>query len=312
MNADQPRNLAASVRQRLLNVAKRDGEAFDLVLTRFALERFLYRLGQSPYHNQFLLKGAMLFAVWGGEPHRPTRDLDLLGFGSDELPQLREVFQRICQQPVTADGLEFIANTIRATEIREDQEYQGVRIQFEARLGNAIIPIQIDIGYGDAVTPAAENITYPTVLDFPAPTLRAYPFYTVVAEKYQAMVWLGIANSRMKDFYDLWIIMRKFDFEGQILANAINATFTRRNTPLPTAAPLALTQTFASDTAKQTQWRAFLRKNELSADNLSLTDIITALHDFLMPPTLATANSSAFYATWHNSGPWQPIQEAKQ
>lgn len=307
MNADQPRNLAASVRQRLLNIAKRDGEAFDLVLTRFALERFLYRLGQSPYRNQFLLKGAMLFAVWGGELHRPTRDLDLLGFSSDELPQLREVFQRICQQPVTADGVEFIADTIRATEIREDQEYQGVRIQFEARLGNAIIPIQIDIGYGDAVTPAAEEITYPTVLDFPAPTLRAYPFYTVVAEKFQAMVWLGIANSRMKDFYDLWIIMRKFDFEGQILANAIAATFTRRNTPLPTTAPLALTQTFAGDTAKQTQWRAFLRKNELSADNLSLTDIITALHDFLMPPTLAAANGNDFNATWHNGGPWQLI-----
>lgn len=177
MSVDQPSNLPASVRQRLLNIAKRDGEAFDLVLTRYALERLLYRLGQSQYHGQFLLKGAMLFAVWGGESHRPTRDVDLLGFGSSELTQVVKIFQDICQVPVEPDGLEFLPDSMRAIEIREDQEYQGVRVSFEARLGNAVIPIQIDIGYGDAVTPAPEDITYPTVLDFAAPKLRAYPIY---------------------------------------------------------------------------------------------------------------------------------------
>lgn len=149
-----------------------------------------------------------------------------------------------------ADGLEFYSDNMRALEIREDQEYQGVRVSFEARLENAVIPIQIDIGYGDAVTPAPENITYPTMLDFAAPKLRAYPLYTVVAEKFQAMVWLGIANSRMKDFYDIWIIMQKFSFEGQVLSQAVEATFARRKTPLPTSAPLALTQVFANDAAK--------------------------------------------------------------
>ena len=285
MSVDQARNLAASVRQRLLNIAKREGEVFDLVLTRYALERFLYRLGRSQYHSQFLLKGAMLFAVWGGEPHRPTRDIDLLGFGPSELPLLEKIFRNICQENVEPDGVEFLPDTLRAIEIREDQEYQGVRVQFEARLENAMIPIQVDIGFGDAVTPAPENITYPTVLDFAAPKLRAYPVYTVVAEKFQAMVWLGIANTRMKDFYDIWIIMQKFSFNGQLLAQAIEATFVRRNTLLPASAPLALSKVFSSDAVKQTQWKAFLRKNALQADNLAFADIITALHDFLMPPT---------------------------
>lgn len=309
MSVEKLKNLAASVRQRLLNIAKRDGEAFDLVLTRYALERLLYRLGQSKYQDQFLLKGAMLFAVWGGERHRPTRDVDLLGFGTSELPQVEKIFQDICQEPVEADGLEFLPDTVRAMEIREDQEYQGVHVLFEARLDNAVIQIQIDIGYGDAVTPTPEDITYPTVLDFAAPKLRAYPLYTVVAEKFQAMVSLGIANSRMKDFYDIWIIMRKFPFEGHVQSSAIEATFTRRKTPLPTAAPLALTHAFASDAAKQTQWKAFLRKNALSVDELTFPDIITALHDFLMLPTLATAKGLAFNARWPVGGSWQTKSE---
>jgi len=305
MSVDQPRNLAASVRQRLLNIAKREGEAFDLMLTRYALERFLYRLGHSQYHSQFLLKGAMLFAVWGGEPHRPTRDIDLLGFGPSELPLLEKIFRNICQENVEPDGVEFLPDTLRASEIREDQEYQGVRVQFEARLENAVISIQVDIGFGDAVTPAPEDIIYPTVLDFAAPKLRAYPVYTVVAEKFQAMVWLGIANTRMKDFYDIWIIMQKFSFDGQLLAEAIKSTFARRNTPLPTTAPLALSKVFSSDAVKQTQWKAFLRKNALQADNLAFADIITALHDFLMPPTVPNGTSLGFKAVWPPGGPWR-------
>lgn len=305
MSEDQPSNLPASVRQRLLNIAKRDGEAFDLVLTRYALERLLYRLGKSQYRGQFLLKGAMLFAVWGGEAHRPTRDVDLLGFGSSELPQVVQIFQDICQVSVEPDGLEFLPDTMRAIEIREDQEYQGVRVSFEARLENTVIPIQIDIGYGDTVTPAPEEITYPTVLDFAAPKLHAYPIYSVVAEKFQAMVWLGIANSRMKDFYDIWIIMQKFSFEGHILSEAIEATFARRQTSLPTEAPLALTSAFANDAAKQTQWKAFLRKNALPVDGLTFPDIITALHDFLMPPTLASTKGLAFNTKWTAGKSWE-------
>lgn len=305
MSLDQPHNLAASVRQRLLNIAKRDGESFDLVLTRYALERFLYRLGHSQYHSQFLLKGAMLFAVWGGEPHRPTLDIDLLGFGPSELPLLEKIFRKICQENVEPDGVEFLPDTLRAIDIREDQEYQGVRVQFEARLENAMISIQVDIGFGDAVTPAPEDIIYPTVLDFAAPKLRAYPVYTVVAEKFQAMVWLGIANTRMKDFYDIWIIMQKFSFDGQLLAQAIEATFARRNTPFPASAPLALSKVFSSDAVKQTQWKAFLRKNALQTDDLAFAAIITALHDFLMPPILTNSTDIKFDAVWSPGGPWR-------
>lgn len=302
---NQARNLAASVRQRLLNVSKRNGEAFDLVLTRYALERLLYRLGKSQYHNQFLLKGAMLFAAWVGAPHRPTRDVDLLGFCSNDLPEVQMIFQEICREPVELDGLEFLPDTVRVAEIREDQEYQGVRVLFDAKLETAIIPIQVDIGYGDAVTPEPLDIAYPTVLDFPAPQLRAYPYYTVVAEKFQAMVLLGIANSRMKDFYDVWSIMRTFEFDGATLARAIRATFERRATALPIEAPLPLTQAFARDTTKQTQWKAFLRKNALSANDLILENIVDALHAFLMPPTLAEVQDSLFNATWPIAGPWQ-------
>jgi predicted nucleotidyltransferase component of viral defense system len=305
MSVEQPRNLAASVRQRLLNIAKRDGEAFDLVLTRYALERFLYRLGHSQYRSQFLLKGAMLFAVWGGEPHRPTRDIDLLGFGPSELPLLEKIFRNICLVSVAPDGVEFLPDTLRAMEIREDQEYQGVRVQFEARLENAVISIQVDIGFGDAVTPAPEDITYPVVLDFSAPKLRAYPVYTVVAEKFQAMVWLGIANTRMKDFYDIWFLMQKSSFEGHLLARAIEATFARRNTPLPISAPLALSKSFSEDAVKQTQWKAFLRKNALEIEDLALADVITSLHEFLMPAISSNDTSIEFDAIWPPGGPWQ-------
>jgi hypothetical protein len=218
---------------------------------------------------------------------------------------VQRIFQKICQEPVEPDGLEFLHDTVRVIEIREDQEYQGVRVQFDAQLENAVIPIQVDIGYGDAVTPEPLNIAFPTVLDFPAPQLRAYPLYIVIAEKFQAMVLLGIVNSRMKDFYYIWCLMREFELDGATLAQAIRATFERRATPLPTEAPLALTKAFASDVMKQTQWKAFLRKNALSMDNVTLPDIIAALHDFLMPPTLAHLQGSTFAAKWPAGGSWQ-------
>lgn len=304
MSAEQPRNLAASVRQRLFNIAKRDGEAFDLVLTRYALERFLYRLGHSQYHNQFLLKGAMLFAVWGGEPHRPTRDIDLLGYGSSDISLLEDVFRNICQELVEPDGVEFMPDSVRASEIRLDQEYQGVRVQFEARLENAVIKIQVDIGFGDAVTPAPEDIIYPVVLDFAAPRLRVYPVYTVVDEKFQAMVLLGIANTRMKDFYDIWFVSQKFSFEGRLLAQAIAATIARRNTSLPIATPLALSTTFSGDEVKQKQWKAFLRKNALPLDKLALDVVVKALYDFLMPAITNNDMDLKFHSVWPPGGPW--------
>lgn len=303
MSGEKRSNQTASVRQRLLNISKQKHEAFDLVLTRYALERFLYRLGKSLYSERFLLKGAMLFAIWGGEIHRPTRDIDFLGFGASDLPELKKVFTEICLQQVEPDGLEFLTEKMKIEEIREEQEYQGVRILFDAALGKAVIPLQVDIGFGDAVTPKAERINYPVVLDFPAPELLAYPIYTVVSEKFQAMVWLGIANSRMKDFYDIWIMLNKFHFDGTTLAKAIEATFARRGTPLPTHPPIALTKEFTEDGMKQNQWQAFIRRNGLSADS-KLDHIVMALHDFLMPPTISLLGTSNFDAEWPPGGPW--------
>ena len=198
-------------------LAREQKEDFSIVLTRYGLERLLYRLSQSAHRDRFVLKGAMLFQLWSGHPHRPTRDLDLLGHGSPDPERFEGIFRDICRQNVEDDGLEFQSDSVRAESMKEDEEYQGLRLKLVSRLGNARIPIQIDIGFGDAVTPEPDEVIYPTLLDGPAPTLKAYPRETVVAEKFQAMVMLGIANSRMKDFYDLWILMRQFEFSGPAL-----------------------------------------------------------------------------------------------
>ncbi len=241
MTNQRPHNIAASVRQRLMNKAREQKEAFDLVLIRFALERLLYRLSQSNHGHRFVLKGAMLFQIWSGQGHRPTRDLDLLGTGAPSPAEFEQLFRDVCDQPVEDDGLVFLADTVQAAVMKEDEQYEGLRLKFEARLASARIPIQIDIGFGDAITPAANEILYPAILDFPAPTLMAYPLETVVAEKFQAMVMLGIANSRMKDFYDIWSLARTFEFSGPSLSSAIRATFERRQTDLPSKPPLRFT-----------------------------------------------------------------------
>ena len=300
-----PRDVAASVRQRLLNLARNHGEDFGLVLTRYALERVMYRLSASGHREQFVLKGAMLFALWGGEPHRPTRDLDLLGHGSIDTRRLEQVFREVIGVEVEDDGLEFQAETVRGERIREDEEYEGVRIHLGARLAAARIKVQVDVGFGDVITPAPLEAEYPVMLDFPAPRLRAYPRETVVAEKFEAMVKLGIANSRMKDFYDLWVMSRDFEFDGTLLSQAIKATFERRGTLLPTVVPLALSDEFSKDLAKKTQWAAFLRRLGRDAGGTSLAEVTKVLKEFLMPPASAAAQSETFDMLWPPAGPWR-------
>jgi hypothetical protein len=265
----------------LLNKAREEGREYNLVLTRYALERFLYRLSASPHAAQFLLKGALLFDLWFDIPHRPTHDADLLGFGSAELPHIEDVFRSICDQ-ASDDGINFQADTVRAMEIRKESNYAGVRVTLMGLLDGARCPIQVDVGFGDAVTPGPETVDYPVMLpEMPAPRLRAYPRDTVVAEKFEAMVILGIANSRMKDYFDLWILSRHSAFDGRVLSNAIRATFARRETPLPAALPFALSDGFAQDAQKQTQWKAFLRKNALAVTTLD--EVVADLRGFLLP-----------------------------
>lgn len=300
-----PRDVAASVRQRLLNLARDRGEDFGLVLTHYALERLMYRLSMSGHREHFVLKGAMLFALWGGEPHRPTRDLDLLGHGTIDTRRLEQVFREVIEVEVEVDGLEFQVGTVRGERIREEEEYEGVRVHLDARLAAARIKVQVDVGFGDVMTPAPREEEYPVLLDFPAPRLRAYPRETVVAEKFEAMVKLGIANSRMKDFYDLWVLARHFEFEGVLLGRAIKATFERRGTALPTETPLALSDEFSGDPGKKTQWAAFLRRLGHEADGTALAEVLEALKEFLLPPVIAAGRMEAFDRRWPPGGPWR-------
>lgn len=307
---NQAGNVAASVRQRLKNVAATRGENFQAILTRYALERFLYRLSQSDYRERFILKGALLFSIWSEQPHRATRDIDLLGFGNNILSDLEQVFREICQVEVELDGWEFAPETVNCQRIKPDQEYEGVRIDLRGNLAltRTRIDLQIDIGFGDAVSPAPINLQFPTILDFPAPEIPTYPRETVVAEKFQAMVMLGIANSRMKDFYDLWFLATNFEFEGELLATAIKATFNRRRTTLPTSTPLALTPEFSGDKRKITQWKAFLRKGKLAVKEQKFNEIVALLNSFLMPPCLAVGKSKSFECNWNSSLSWQQKQ----
>ncbi len=290
-------NLCASILARLLTLAKQRGDDYSLLLNRFALERLLARVSTSPHADRFLLKGALLFALWYETPHRPTRDADFLGFGPDDEANLIATFRDIAATDL-GDGIVFDPNSVKADAIREDNTYGGTRITLVARIGSARCALQIDVGFGDAVTPGPQTVAYPTLLgDFPAPTLRVYPVYTVIAEKYQAMVMLGQANSRMKDFFDLAVIARRTKLDDATLATAIAATFARRQTALPTKRPLALTKQFSEDAGKLRQWQAFLNKNRIEA--ASLGETVALLDDLLWPPTQVAAAGRQVTATWH-------------
>ncbi len=277
-----PKNLAASVKARLQNEAVRRDEDFNLLLLRYGIERLLFRLSQSSHAGRFLLKGAMLFVVWDEKTHRPTRDLDLLGFGPSEKKDLQKVFQDVATTPVVDDGLVFDPESVRAEEIREESTYGGVRVRLMAKLGTAELPVQIDVGVGDAVTPAPETVRFPTLLDFPAPLVRTYPVYTVVAEKFEAMVKLGIANTRMKDFHDVWFMTRRFNLEESTLRQAIEATFAHRQTPLSTW-PKTLDDVLANDPTKQTQWAAFIRRNGLTGLPSQFAEVVVTFREYLAP-----------------------------
>lgn len=286
----------AAILARLLALAKAQGDDYSLLLNRFALERLLCRVSRSPHAQRFLLKGAWLFALWYDQPHRPTRDADLLGLGNDDVADLIATFQSIAAMDLD-DGIVFDAQAVRAEGIREDNSYGGTRLHLVARIASARCAVQIDVAFGDAVTPKALMAVLPTLLPgFQAPRLRVYPVYTVIAEKYQTMVTLGLANSRMKDFYDLAVIARRTELEGATLAAAITATFARRHTALPVERPLALTPAFSADAAKLRQWQAFLNKNRIAAE--SLADTVKLLDLLLWPATQVAVARSGATATW--------------
>lgn len=273
-----PTNIGASIRARLLNLSRERGQSFQLFLTRFVLERLLYRLSLTTHRDKFVLKGAMLMVSWFDDPLRPTRDLDLLGFGDSDADAMRAAFREICALSLE-DGVVFEVDEIAVEPIREDQEYGGLRLKTYATLDGARIRVLVDIGFGDAVQPA--DMVIPVLLDMPAPRLRAYRPETVIAEKFHAMVFLGRANSRMKDFYDVWVLSRSRDFAGDDLARAIHATFERRRTEIPVDRPDCLTAAFATDAAKNQQWTSFVA--DVAVKPGSLAEVVQGLAAFLMP-----------------------------
>ena len=300
------KNLAASVRDRLLNHARESKDELQLVLMRYGLERLLYRLSQSDYAGEFVVKGAMLFLVWTGEAHRSTKDLDLLALKSASTAHLETVFRAVLKMIVVDDGLIFLPDSVTAEPIRENDIYQGVRVTLEARLGNARIPLQVDVGFGDVVTPKAGKIIFPTLLEFPAPKVAVYPKETVIAEKFEIMVKLGLANSRMKDFYDIWTLCREFDFDGEVLSKAVRATFQRRQTALPSEFPTALSPEFCTDPSKQRQWEAFIKRGRLKVAEHNLAIVVGEIREFLGPVSSAAANETTLKAYWTKGGGWKP------
>jgi hypothetical protein len=275
------KDMAVSIRARLLNLAKAEKSDFDQVLVRFALERLLYRLGQSEYADKFLLKGALLFVLWYDLPHRATRDVDLLGYGQSDIASVVEVFTAVLAIRCD-DGIHFDLARMIAQEIRKDTDYVGVRISLYAELSRARCRVQIDIGYGDAVTPRAMQSVFPTLLkDLPQPQILVYPVYTVIAEKLHAIVLLGFLNSRLKDYSDLVVLITHAQLDQNLLQAAITATFARRNTVVPTDNPVGLSIEFSQDNAKQQQWAAFLSKNNLPVTPLSET--VEIIRSFAAP-----------------------------
>lgn len=300
--ASRPANVPASVRARLQNLARQRKLEFQLVLSEFAIERLLYRLGTSRHAERFVLKGAMLFKLWSDDRHRATWDLDLLGQGANNVADVVAVVRDVCSIS-GEDGIVFDIGSITGEEIRAGDEYAGIRVRFEARLAEARIPMQVDVGFGDAIMPAPVRETYPTLLDHAAPSILVYPREAVIAEKFEAMISLGVTNSRMKDFYDVHVLASSFAFEGPALARAIRATFERRGTPFPDAEPLVLTREFLGAPERQRQWRAFLRRGRLDGP-LDAGDLADALRRFLGPVLTAGARGEAFSGAWPPGGPW--------
>lgn len=297
-------NVAASVRARLANQARAGGRPFQELLQYYGLERFLYRLSKSEYRERFILKGALLLRVWHAPMTRPTRDVDFLGYTDDSIDSLEDIVRAICALEVEDDGLSFDPQHVRGERIKEDAVYEGVRIKFTGLLERARIPMQLDIAFGDVVFPAIEESVYPSLLGYPAPMLRMYPREAVVAEKFQAMVYLGTINSRMKDFYDVWLLSRRFGFDGVTLGEAMSRTFANRETKIDPD-PVCFRSEFFEANPAAMQWQAFLKKSSGADAPFSLAEVAGQLRDFLLPIARAAAKGQQFEGRWEAPGPWK-------
>ncbi len=297
--------LSRSVHTRLVSHARSLGVETELVLTRYAVERLLYRLSRSTHAERFVLKGALLILVWLGETIRPTRDADLLGFGDLPDEALVNIFRDVCAVEVEPDAMTYHQDSIRVAAIRDEDAYGGRRVTLRAQLGSAHLRVQVDVGLGDAVSPPPEWLDYPSLLDLPRPRLRAYRPETVIAEKVHAMVLLGINNSRMRDFFDVYMLSQFQTFNGDLLSGALRATFKRRRTAIPEGLPTALTPEFGASRDKQAQWRAFLTKSGLTSAPSGLAEVTERLAQFMEPVIKAARTGAAFAESWQPGGSWE-------
>ncbi len=310
MTQDKKKDVAASVRQRLLNQSRETGQDFQRVLVRYGVERLLYRLSQSPERQRFVLKGAMLFAAWTAAPFRATGDLDLLGFGPDDLAAAGAAFIGLCQLPLNDgdnDGLIFVPESVAVTRTRDDEDYRGLHVRLDGKLKNTIIPILIDIGFGDAVHPAPVDIDYPRLLtDVPAANIRAYPPETVIAEKFDAMVRFDGEASRLKDHYDIWAISETFPFKASMLVEAVRGTLRQRGRAVPTTWPACLLLEFAERADKIAQWNAFLNRSAPALEPPAFVDLLERVRVFLDPVLQGLqAGSGVSTKKWHPGSGWR-------
>ena len=306
-----PKNVPASIRARLLNLSRESQEDFQSLLNRFARERLLYRLSRSHHRDHFVLKGATLFSVWVDKPFRSTREADFLSYGPSDVESVTAVFRDLCggNDPDPNDGVRFDPDSIRGAAIREEDEYDGVRIHLTAFLGRARAPIQVDVGFGDTITPEPQEVELPVLLDLPAPRLRAYTRETVIAEKFQTMTVLTDTNSRMKDFYDVWVLQNQFGFDGATLSEAIQATFARRRTEIAPSSCVAFQASFYASEEPLTRWRLYVQRCSFERVPPTFAEVGEAIEAFLRPVAESIARNEEFDLSWPRGGPWQSKED---
>jgi hypothetical protein len=312
MKEPPPKNMSASVRDRLLNLARSSNRDFQELVIRYTVERFLARLTSSVHQDRFILKGAMLYTAWKLDDKRTTMDLDLLGTGNPDPKDLSRTFREICVVSIDDDGLMFDKESITAVPIREEAIYDGVRVVMRVHLGVVSIRLQVDVGFGDAIVPAPQPAEFPSLLAENGPVVKAYSPETVVAEKFNAMVLLGMANSRMKDYFDIWMLSRSFAFEGPVLREAIANTFRKRQTSLPESMPVGLTEEFSGSNTKQAQWGGFIRRQKRLGTAPSLPDVVKGIHSFLRPVATQIPYYTNTTLLWSPTSGWHEDPDTTQ
>ncbi len=299
------KNIKASVQALLQNKAKETNRPFAEVLQYYGIERFLYRISQSKYADKFILKGALMFIVWHMPERRITLDIDFLARYDNQIATIEKMIKDICKTTVVSDGLIFDYKKVKGQKIKEDADYEGVRIKFLGLLDRSRIPMQIDIAFGDSIYPKPKTFKYPVILDFPNPKLKGYPAESVISEKFEAMIKLGSLNSRMKDFYDIWLMLNQFDFDGTILLEALKRTFKNRKTPLPQRNPLFAEEIYDEKSDRQILWKAFLNKGNIKRAPEKLNLIAKTIEKFLIKPIIAINKNKLFNKKWKALGPWK-------